>query len=356
MWLVTALLAACTDGMNPVEYPGSGGGSDGPSGTSGGGTGGGGTGGGGTGGNGSAAVPDVRCAGVPDAGPARDFLHLKSELIAALGDAKHRGIDLVTSVATGTQKLEGWISYSVTDKALEDEDVELFACLGGAWAAVGTARTDDEGHFALPLSGAARLAIGMRDLFVSVVGDRTGARFLAYVAPEGTRLILSDVDGTLTSSENAFFETIVLGKEPAVRAGAPRAYTAATARNYQMVYMTARGSQYTSETRDWLAHQSFPRGPLRLAASFITLPGGDTVDYKTRTAHALADAGFELAAGVGNRASDITAYSNAGIAADRIFIELPEFADEVQAQLADGEAIGFSSYDELRAAHLEQLP
>ena len=361
IWLVTALLAACTDGMNPVEYPGGAGGSDGPGGTGGGGTVGGGTGGGGTvgggtGGNQGAAVPDVRCAGVPDAGPARDFRHLKSELIAALGDAKHRGIDLVTSVAAATQKLEGWISYTVADKALEDEDVELFACVGGAWTALGTARTDDEGYFALPLSGAARLAIGVRDLFVSVVGDRTGARFLGYVAPEGTRLILSDVDGTLTSSENAFFETILLGTEPDARPGAARAYSAATLRNYQLVYMTARGSQYTSETRTWLAHQSFPRGPLRLAASFITLPGGDTVDYKTRTAQALADAGLELAAGVGNRASDITAYSNAGIAADRIFIELPEFADEVQAPNAAGNAIGFPSYDELRTAHLEKLP
>jgi phosphatidate phosphatase PAH1 len=123
-----------------------------------------------------------------------------------------------------------------------------------------------------------------------------------------------------------------------------------------MVYMTARGSQYTRETRDWLARQGFPRGPLRLAASFITLPGGDTVDYKTRTARALAAAGLELAAGVGNRASDITAYGNAGIATDRIFIELPEYLDEVQAPLADGDATGFASYDELRAAHLEQLP
>jgi hypothetical protein len=341
-WLVAALLSACTTGMSPVEYPGVGGDDDRDT--------------GGTGGDGTRAVPDVRCAGVPDAGPAREFRHVTSEVIAALGGAKHRGIDLVTASTDATHTLEGWISYSVADKALEDEDVELFACLGGVWAAAGTARTDDEGYFALSLSGAARLPIGMRDLFVSVVGDRSGQRFLGYVAPEGTQLILSDVDGTLTSSENAFFETILLGTEPAARAGAARAYAAATARSYQMVYMTARGSQYTSETRDWLARQGFPRGPLRLAPSFITLPGGDTVDYKMRTARALAEAGLDLAAGVGNRASDITAYGNAGIAADRIFIELPEYLDEVRAQLADGEAISFASYDELRTTQLERLP
>src|SRR6185436_16912107 len=201
-WLVTALLAACTTGMNPVEYPGDMGGTGGTGGSGGGGGGSGGGGGGGTGGGTgggeSRAVPDVRCAGAPDAGPARDFRHLSSEIIAALGDAKHRGIDLVASAVRATQTLEGWISYTIADKALEDEDVDLFACLEGAWTAVGTARTDDEGYFALALSGAARLPIGMRDLFVSVAGDRTGVRFLGYVAPEGTQLILSDVDGTLT--------------------------------------------------------------------------------------------------------------------------------------------------------------
>jgi hypothetical protein len=351
-WLLMVFLAACTDGMYPVEFPGDVGGGTGGGG---GGTGGGGT-GGGTGGGGSLAIPDVRCAQAPDAGPAREFRHFSSKLIAALGAPKHRGIDLVASVAGATQTLEGRITYTLADKDLEDEDVELFACFEGAWTPVGTARTDDDGRFALPLSGATRLPLGMRDLFVSVVGDRTGVPFLGYVAPEGTRLILSDVDGTLTSSENAFFETILLGTEPDARAGAARAYTAATARNYQMVYMTARGTQYTTETRDWLTHKGFPRGPLRLAASFITLPGGDTVDYKTRTAEALAAAGLELAAGVGNRGSDITAYGNAGIAPDRIFIELPEYADEVEAPIAAGDAIGFASYDELRTAQLERLP
>jgi LNS2 (Lipin/Ned1/Smp2) len=343
-WWIAALLAACTTGdpddvgADPDEMDGSGGG------------------GGSGSGSGSNLVPDVRCNGEPAAGPARDFRHLRSDLISEVGGPKHRGIDLVASSASATQTLAGRITYTIIDKDLEDEDVEIFACRGGAWSILGMARTDDNGAFALALTGDARLPIGMRDMFVSVVGDRTGARFLAYVAPVGTRLILSDVDGTLTSSENAFFETIVLGSEPDARAGAARAYAAAAAKGYQMVYMTARGNQYTAETRRWLANQGFPRGPLRLSPSFVTLPGGDTVDYKAQTASALAAAGLELAAGVGNRASDITAYGNAGIAADRIFIEVPEYLDEVQSQLAIGAAISFETYDALRVQHLERMP
>lgn len=292
-------------------------------------------------------VPDVRCAGAPAAGKAGSFRHFTSALISALGDPKHRGFDLVASADGATQQLEGWISYTIFDKALEDENVDVFACRAGQWSRVGTARTDDEGHFALGLSGTGRLPIGLRDLFVSVVGDRTGIGFLAYVAPEGGRLVLSDIDGTLTSSENAFLETVALGIEPDARAGAAQAFAAATARDSQFVYVTARGNQFTTATRDWLDHKGFPRGPVRLSPSFVTLPGGDTVDFKTRTISALSAVGFALSAGVGNRASDISAYANTAIAADRIFIELPEFADEVQPQIDAHQATGFTRYDEI---------
>src|SRR5262245_6827507 len=279
------------------------------------------------------AVPEVRCAEAPGAGEAGSFRHAKSTLISHLGDPRHRGLGLVASADSATQRLEGWMSYAVIDKALEDEDVDVFACRAGQWHRIGTARTDDEGHFALALSGDSRLPIGMRDMFVSVVGDRTGVGFLGYVAPRGTQLVVSDVDGTLTSSENAFVETIAFGIEPDARAGAAQAFAGATMRGKQLIYVTARGNQYTGATRDWLEHKGFPRGPVRLSSSFITLPGGDTVDYKTQTIAALVAAGFDVSAGVGNRASDVTAYTNTGVSADRIFIELPEYASEVQPLL-----------------------
>lgn len=340
LWVVTAIVAGCAAadaravGADPDEDAGAGSGMTD---------------------SGRVPIPDVRCAGAPDAGPTRDFRHFKSKVIA-LGSPKHRGVDLVTAAGAATQTLQGWASYSVIDKALEDEDVDVFACRAGEWRRVGTARTDDEGRFELALSGTDRLPIGMRDLFVSVVGDRTGASFLGYVAPDGTRLIASDVDGTLTSSENAFLETIAFGIEPDERAGAPRAFAAATAKGYQLVYVTARGSQFTAATRAWLDHKGFPRGPLRLASSFVTLPGGDTVDFKTQALRGLSATGLALAAGVGNRASDVTAYGNAGVAAGRRFIELPEFADEVQPLLDEDAAVGFTTYDELLARYLATLP
>jgi phosphatidate phosphatase PAH1 len=160
----------------------------------------------------------------------------------------------------------------------------------------------------------------------------------------------------LTSSENAFFSTIVTGSEPSDQPGAPAAFAAASNKGYQPVYLTARGQQYTNETRQWLAGQGFARGPLRLSPSFVTLPGGDTVDYKTQSMQAITAAGMAIEAGIGNRASDVTAYTNAGVAPARIFIKLPEYQSEVQPDLDAHLAIGFMTYDDLRTQQIPQLP
>ncbi len=262
-----------------------------------------------------------------------------------------RGIDLIAPASAATQTIEGDISYSTADKALEDEAVDVFACRENAWQKLGTTRTDGEGHFALALTATARLPIAMRDMYVSVVGDRTGAEFVALVAPDATKLLVSDVDGTLTSSENAFTDSLVGGGDPGVQPGAPAAYAVAAQKGYVVVYLTSRGSQFTTDTRSYLATEGFVRGPLRLADSFVTLPGSSTTSFKTSAMQAFGQ-GLTLAAGVGNRQTDIDAYTAAGIAATRIFVKLPEFQSEVQAALDAHQAIGFTSYDDLRTQYI----
>jgi hypothetical protein len=193
------------------------------------------------------------------------------------------------------------------------------------------------------------LAVGARGPELLPLAGAAGEHVdvLGLVAPDATPLVVSDVDGTLTSSENAFLETVALGGEPDARPGAAKAFAAATARGDQPVYVTARGNQFTTATRDWLEHKGFPRGPVRLSPSFVTLPGGDTVAFKTTAISALSAAGLALSAGVGNRATDITAYTNTHVAADHIFIELPEFRSEVQSLLDAHAAVGFTSYDDV---------
>ena len=301
----------------------------------------------------TAAVPEVRCTAAPDAGPATGWRHTASKLTARLGAPHHRGIDLIATDDDATQILTGKLAYGITDKDLEDEDVELFACLDTRWQRLGTARTDRDGRFALALAGDARLPAGMRELRLSVTGDRTGAAFVALVAARGSALVVSDVDGTLTASENAYLTALVVGGAVAVQPDAAATLRSLAARGYTVVYVSARGDRFTEDTRDWLEANGFPRGPLRLPGAIVTLPGEDTIELKTAALASLA--AFEVEAGFGNRASDVSAYLAAGLPPERIFIKLPEFADELAAPLAAGSATGFATYGELLTSSLAGL-
>ena len=306
------------------------------------------------GGASSLGIEDHVCAGAPTRAEG-ELRHRRSRLVTALGSPRHRGYDVVAA-PDADQVIRGSLSYGKAHKDLEDEDVELFACDGGQWRAIGTARTDDDGDFQLALTGARRLAGGMRDLYASVVGDRTGVRFLAYIAPAVTRVIVSDVDGTLTVDEHAFVKTVIAGTRIGAKPGAAAAFRGLAARGYQPVYVTARGEVFTEKTRAWLVEQGFPRGPMILAEDLVTVPGPSTVAFKTGAMDSLRAAGLVVAGGIGNRATDIAAYEAMGLPADRIFIGTQDFAGELAPALSAGRATAFSHYDALASAHLARLP
>lgn len=270
-----------------------------------------------------------------------EWRHTSSKLIVQLGSPHHRGIDLIASDDAPTQVIGGRVTYGPTDKDLEDEDIDVFANA----RLLGRVRTDGEGRFTLNLTGAQRLPIGMHDLSLKVVGDGTRVSFNGFVAPRGQPIIVSDVDGTLTASENAYPEALAIGSDVDAQSSAAAKLSAAAAAGAAIVYITARGDRFTQDTRDWLAAKGFPRGALRMPSSLITIPGDDTVEAKSRALAELAP--FALEAGLGNRHSDVTAYTNAGLPADRIFIKLPEFEEEVAADLAASKAVGIDDYAQL---------
>ena len=282
------------------------------------------------------------CTASP-AAPRTQFRHTRSRIVAKVGSPRHRGVDLIAVEGDENQTLGGKLAYTKTDKDLEDEDVVVFACLGKRWRSVGATRTDDEGRFELALTSTSRLPVGMTDLYAHVPGDGSGVRFLGFVAAKGESVIVSDVDGTITSSENAVYRALFgidIGHQP----GAPEAFAQS---GKTVVYVSARGDQLTEITRQWLTAHGFPKGPMRLAKSLATLPGKRTVALKSWTLDSLR---VPIAAGIGNRASDIVAYKNAGLTPDRIFINLPEFTKELRAHLAAGEATPFDHYADLRKA------
>jgi phosphatidate phosphatase PAH1 len=283
-------------------------------------------------------VTDARCT-APPAVKAAGFRHKRSKLIAKAGSSNHRGIDVIASEDDTTQRITGKLAHGKVDKDLDDEDVELFACQDNStWKSLGVARTDDDGRFALVL-GDNRLSTGMRDLYVASLGDGSGAYFIAYVAKRGTGIVVTDVDGTISWSENSIIKQVASRDHDIKhRPGAPEALAKLP---YPIVYVTARGDVWIDITRKWLERHGFPRGLLRLSTGAFARPGSKAIEYKTSILRALPVA---IAAGIGNRKSDITAYTAIGLAPNQIFIHLPEYAKEVKADLAATKATGFTDY------------
>lgn len=299
------------------------------------------------------AAVDVHCSDKPDAGPEAEWRHLASELIEEAGSPHHRGHDLVATTEDATQTITGKITYGASDKDLEDEDIDVFACMSTGWMKLGTSRTNGNGIFTLELTGAARVPAGLRDLYLSVAGDRTGAAFLALVAAPGSPVVVSDIDGTLTESENAYPISLALGGEVPAQPDAPAALMTATTRGVNLVYISARGDRFTQDTRDWLAAKGFPRGIVKLPRSIITMPGEDTIEAKIELLGLLE--GFDVLAGIGNRTTDVAAYGAVGLPPDRIFIKLPEFTSELAADLDAGKATKFDEYEMLRTNQLAAM-
>ncbi|HVY45697.1 MAG TPA: hypothetical protein VHB21_07450 [Minicystis sp.] len=288
----------------------------------------------------SAPLPEDRCSDAPAANPNGSFRHWKSSVIADLGAPRHRGLDLVATSDDAVQRVEGQASYGVEDKALEDEWVHLYACASGAWSYLGDALTDDEGHFALDLSDGGLLPVGVRDLYMSVDGDGSGAPFVAIVAPSSTEVAVSDIDGTLTSSENAFPESLVTGATVAPNHDAAEALTELQSRGYAIVYVSTRSAYFTGDTRAWLEANGFPLGALRLPGPIATLPGQASTDAKVELMSALP---LTVAIGVGNRSSDAAAYDQVGVASDHTFLKTTEFSSELGPWI-DGGDVGFDDY------------
>ena len=286
-------------------------------------------------------VNDTRCA-TPPAIKAKGWRHKRSKWIASAASKNHRAFDLIATEDDKTQHVAGKLSYGKFDKDIEDEDAEVFACVDNAWKSLGVHRTNDDGRFSLSLEGASRLPVGMRDMYIAALGDGSGQYFVGYVAPRGTKIVVTDVDGTISWSENAIIKTAISrDRDIKTRPNAPAALSQVP---YTIVYTTARGDVFMNITRDWLHRHGFPRGLLRLSKGAFAKPGSSAIKYKTSTLKKLS---IPIAAGIGNRKSDITAYTNIGLDGKRIFIHLPEYEKEVKQDIASGKAIGFADYLQL---------
>jgi phosphatidate phosphatase PAH1 len=169
------------------------------------------------------------------------------------------------------------------------------------------------------------------DVRVEVMGDGSVAPGRVWILPRGTRLAVTDIDGTLTTSDEEMardvltdlFQPIVSGAYvPAAYPGAAALTNALARRGYVLLYLTGRPYWLTSRTREWLASGGFAPGPLHLASSNReAIPNAAGVGaFKRAYLRSLAEAGFVVDEAYGNATTDVLAYARAGVPATATWI------------------------------------
>jgi hypothetical protein len=268
-------------------------------------------------------------AAPPKVGAAQSWNHsIASSLVTASGGANHRGRDLFLNPGD-TQWIIGKFAYGVADKDLKDEkvDVYLLRGCGTTWTKLGTATTtakdgahatvegvDDSGgrvYFQVPAGK--ELAAGRHRVRLVVQGDLSFTDLFIEVVPEGAPIFVSDVDGTLTESENAEFPALLTGTLPKVHPSAAADYQALASKGYHPIYLTARPEWLTARTRELLDKNGFPPGIVHTTVGITGATGAAAAKYKTDELAMLTDKGLLPTYGFGNTASDAQAYESAHI-------------------------------------------
>ncbi len=277
------------------------------------------------------SLPELRrCVGTPfTPAPVEPWLHpRRARVRVALGPANHAVQDVLATPGAPA-RVRAKLAYGTVSKDLERENVRVFLDACSGWKRLGDFRTDDEGLIAAPVP--ATLTPGVYDVRVEVMGDGSVARGRIWILPRGTRLAVTDIDGTLTTSDEELvrdvatdlFQPIVSGAYvPAAYPGAAALTNALARRGYVLVYLTGRPYWLTSKTREWLASGGFAPGPLHLADSNReAVPNAAGVGaFKLAYLRSLAEAGFVVDEAYGNATTDVSAYAGAGVPAAATWI------------------------------------
>ncbi|MBI3892424.1 MAG: hypothetical protein HY303_12945 [Candidatus Wallbacteria bacterium] len=132
---------------------------------------------------------------------------------------------------------------------------------------------------------------------------------LLCVRPADAPLMILDIDWTISITQS--LNTALGGADSPPLKDAPEVVRRLAAR-YQPVYVTARVRQLRKRTNSWLQRYDFPRGP----SFFLNpkeFPTFNEAKYKKSVLLPMKDLFSKIPIGIGNKASDLEAYSAAGI-------------------------------------------
>ncbi len=207
-----------------------------------------------------------------------------------------------------------------------------------AWAMIDRGETGEDGMYDFPDEGDP--PANGQPVYAMLEADGSCAVHYRQLLPPGTKVVVTDIDGTLTTADSELFEeTADPTYLPRMKVSADALMRAWASKRYQIVYLTARPHVYRAETREWLRALGFPIGAVITANDL-----SDASAYKTRWLQRLTTSfGWTPVAVYGNAETDISAYANAGIPKDRTFIigelagsdgTVPIFDDDYTAHIA----------------------
>ena len=157
--------------------------------------------------------------------------------------------------------------------------------------------------------------------------------FNVFLFHQDDRLIVSDIDGTITNSDLLGHGAGAIGVSYN-HDGVVNLFNAIKTNGYQIVYLSARPVALASSTRRYLRTSGLPDGPVlvsdkgAMTAVFTELGGkvgfSGLTNLKMKIIRSITEQ-FDVQANVvhgayGNRETDYQAYSSAGISLDKIWI------------------------------------
>ena len=167
------------------------------------------------------------------------------------------------------------------------------------------------------------------------------------VVPQGAPFFVSDVDGTLTTSENAEAWDFLLGNMPDANPFAAEAFQILADKGYRAFYITARPEWLDRRTREFVDLRGFPAGLVHTTLTYTGGTGDTAAAYKTGEFALLKAKGLVPAFLFGNKDSDAKAFDTTMIPTDHRFFF--QFTDAVYG------GTRIDSYEELLAP-FEALP
>ncbi|MBL9107018.1 MAG: phosphatidylinositol transfer protein [Myxococcales bacterium] len=231
----------------------------------------------------------------------------------------------------------------------------------GEWVELGTTVTTDDGdhpivegvedsggrvYFEIPADQA--LALGRHRVYMIEDSEWESAELLIDVVPAGAPFFISDVDGTLTTSENEEAWDFLNDTLPDANPFAAEALSLLASKGYRPGYITARPEWLDRRTREFLATRGFPRGIMHTTLIYEGAMGDSAALYKSGEFAQLRQKGLVPAWVFGNKDSDALAFDNA-------MIDPPDHRVFFQYTDATYGGRRIDSYEEL-LAEFELLP